>query len=67
MVVVLISDLLLSMGVTFPQLLVHHLLDLQQWDEPLSAALAHTHQHMHLPIKLKYELKIRCSKNRSDA
>lgn len=30
MVVVLVRDLLLSMGVTFPQLLVHHLLDLHQ-------------------------------------
>lgn len=30
MVVVLIRNLLLPMGVTFPQLLVHHLLDLQR-------------------------------------
>lgn len=29
MVVVLIGDLLLPVGVTLPQLLVHHLLDLQ--------------------------------------
>lgn len=28
MVVVLVGDLLLPVGVTFPQLLVHHLLDL---------------------------------------
>lgn len=32
MVVVLVCDLLLAMGVTFPQLLVHHLLDLQESD-----------------------------------